>query len=85
MDDKGGIAAAAAAHTSSLLVCFCLLALMVEPPASLCTVELACVSKLGRGILDAGLLLKAGMVLVFAAPPLGVPLVVPLEAIATRY
>jgi hypothetical protein len=54
---------------------------MVEPAASLCAVVLACVSNAGRGIFDAGLLVKAGMV---PRPPFGVPLMVPaLEAIAT--
>ena len=67
-------------HTSSLFDCFCLLALIVDPPASLAE-PLGCVSKAGRGILDAaGLLVKAGIV----PRPLGVPLMVPLEAIAGR-
>ncbi len=70
-------------HTSSLFDCFCLLALIVDPPASLAE-PLGCVSKAGRGILDAaGLLMKAGIV----PRPLGVPLMVPLEAITgtTRF
>jgi hypothetical protein len=67
-------------HTSSLFDCFCLLALIVDPPASLAE-PLGCDSKAGRGILDAaGLLVKAGTV----PRPLGVPLMVPLEAIAGR-
>jgi len=65
-------------HTSSLFDCFCLLALIVDPPASLAE-PLGCDSKAGRGIFDAaGLLVKAGTV----PRPLGVPLMVPLEAIA---
>lgn len=58
-------------RTSSLLDCFCLLALMVDPPTSLWRVEAgvacdecegACGSRLvaGRGILETGLL-KDGM------------------------
>jgi len=42
-------------HTSSLFDIFCRLALMVEVPASLCD---ACVSKAGRGMADAGLLVN---------------------------
>lgn len=54
---------------------------MVDPPASLTVV---CVSKpeAGRGMFDAGLLLKAGR-LPRPWPRLGVPLMVPLEAILT--
>lgn len=70
--------------TSSLLDCFCLLALMVDPAASLWTVDMAlwvCASKAGRGtgIFDAGLL-NAGK---FPRLPcrLGVPRIVPLVAI----
>jgi hypothetical protein len=65
-------------RTSSLLVCFCRLALTDEPPASLMAVLLLCevFSKTGRGIFEVdGLLAKEGM------PPrpwalLGVPLMV---------
>jgi hypothetical protein len=52
---------------------------MVDPPASLWE-ALGCDSKAGRGILEAGLLLKVGTV----PRPFGVPLIVPLEAIAGR-
>ena len=64
-------------YTSSLFDCFCLLALIVDPPASLCDVGVD--SNAGRGILEAGLLLKTGKV-PRPCPRLGVPLIVPLEA-----
>jgi hypothetical protein len=63
--------------TSSLFDCFCLLALIVDPPVSLCDVGVD--SNAGRGILEAGLLLKTGNV-PRPCPRLGVPLMVPLEA-----
>ncbi len=46
-------------HTSSRFDCFCLLALSVEVPLSLCMAELAYDSSLGRGILE-GLFSKTG-------------------------
>jgi len=64
-------------YTSSLFDCFCLLALIVDPPVSLCDVGVD--SNAGRGILEAGLLLKTGKV-PRPCPRLGVPLMVPLEA-----
>ena len=68
-------------HTSSLFDCFCLLADIVDPPASLWTAEPPWVSKAGRGILEAGLLVKAGKA-PRPWPRFGVPLMVPvLEAI----
>jgi hypothetical protein len=68
-------------NTSSFFDCFCLLADIVDPPASLWTAELACVSKAGRGIFEAGLLVKAGTA-PRPWPRFGVPLMVPaLDAI----
>ena len=68
-------------NTSSFFDCFCLLADIADPPASLWTAELACVSRAGRGILEAGLLVKAGTA-PRPWPRFGVPLMVPaLDAI----
>lgn len=71
-------------RTSSLLVCFCLLALMVEPPASLGAAPLGWDSNAGRGIFEAGLLLKAGTA-PRPWPRLGVPLIVPVDAMVSKY
>ena len=68
-------------NTSSFLDCFCLLADIVDPPASLWTLELPWLSKAGRGIFEAGLLVNAGR-LPRPWPRFGVFLMVPvLEAI----
>jgi len=57
---------------------------MVEPPASLGAVPLGWDSNAGRGIFEAGLLLKAGTA-PRPWPRLGVPLIVPLDAMVSKY
>ena len=64
--------------TSSRLDCFCLLALSVDIPLSLCIVELACDSSFGRGMFE-GLFSKAGTC-PLPWPLFGVPLKVPPAA-----